>query len=308
MRKSSLRKPSYSLVLLGGRVLDPRNNMDTIADIGISEGKIMEVGRNLDASQALDAVDLAGKWVIPGVIDPHVHVSSWIGDYPGLRMMASEGVITALDMAGPPESVFAHVKNHGSGMHIACLDAFTQENQDRKGGGKSGSPSNGLADLEIQRRINRALEEGAIGVKILGGHYPLSPDTTARIIQEARNQGAYVAFHAGTTQKGSNLEGMREAIELSDGNPVHLAHINSYCRGYVKDPLLETFEALQLLREAPHVWSESYVNVYNGTSGTCVHGQIQSHVTRTCCRVGASRKMKTDWERPSGKGLGLLLC
>ena len=266
----------YSLVLKGGRILDPRNGLDFVGDVGIFQGKIVEVGRDLDTTHALDAVDLSGKWVLPGVIDPHVHVSSWIGDYPGLRMMASEGVITALDMAGPPESVFANVKDHGSGMHIACLDAFTLGDKQKEE----------LTHGEIEKRIAIAMEKGAIGVKILGGHYPLSPEATARIIREARKQGAYVAFHAGTTRKGSNLEGMQEAIQLSDGNPFHLAHINSYCRGYVKDPLLETFEALQLLKDAPHVWSESYVNVFNGTSGKCVQGMIQSHVTRTCCRVG----------------------
>ena len=270
----------YTLVLTGGRVLDPSAGVDTIADIGIHEGKIVEVAGSLDTSHALDAVDLAGKWVIPGVIDPHVHVSSWIGDYPGLRMMAGEGVITALDMAGPPESVFENVQNHGSGMHIACLDAFTQG--DIQDGDITGE--------EINRRIASALERGSIGVKILGGHYPVTPDATVRIIREAKRQGAYVAFHAGTTRQGSNLEGMREAIELSDGNPLHLAHINSYCRGYVKDPLLETHEALQLLAGASHIWSESYVNVFNGTSGKCVDGRIQSQVTRTCCRVRGYRE------------------
>ena len=266
---------AYSLILKGGRILDPRNGVDQVGDVGISQGKIVEVGRNLDTAHGLDAVDLSGKWVLPGVIDPHVHVSSWIGGYPGLRMMASEGVITALDMAGPPESVFANVKKHGSGMHIACLDAFTQ-------GHAWEEP---ITNREIEKRIACALDQGAIGVKILGGHYPLAPEATARIIREARRQEGYVAFHAGTTRKGSNLEGMREAIQLSDGNPLHLAHINSYCRGYVKDPLLETFEALQLLNDAPHVWSESYINVFNGTSGKCVNGIIHSHVTRACCRV-----------------------
>ncbi|MCX7788897.1 MAG: amidohydrolase family protein [Spirochaetes bacterium] len=272
---------AYSLVLVGGRILDPKTNRDEVVDIGIFDGKIVEIGRNLDTSRAEDAIDLSGKWVIPGVIDPHVHISSWIGEYPGLRMMASEGVITALDMAGPPESVWKNVKEHGSGMHIACLDAITQGDQEEE------SPSKGrIGEKSIGRRIASALERGALGVKILGGHYPLTPETTARIIREAKRQGSYVAFHAGTIRTGSNLEGMREAIQLSDGNPLHLAHINSYCRGYVKDPHLETYEALQLLKGASHIWSESYVNVFNGTSGKCTNGQILSQVTRTCCRVG----------------------
>jgi hypothetical protein len=266
----------YSLVIANGRIVDPHNGRDAQGDLGIKDGRIVEAGQNLDKTGAERVVDAAGKWVIPGVIDPHMHVSSWIGDYPGLRMMAREGVITALDMAGPPESVFHNIKNHGSGMNIACLSAFTFD---------TGKGMGELSDDEIRARIARAVKDGAFGVKLLGGHYPISPEMTRKVIKYSAEMGIYVAFHAGTTGKGSNLEGLEEAVELADGNPVHIAHVNSYCRGYIKDALRETADAMDLIGRSPNVWSESYLSIFNGTSGKCRDGEILSHVTKTCCQI-----------------------
>jgi hypothetical protein len=278
----------YTFVLTNGRILDPVTGTDAIGDIGLSGSRIVEKGKELDIGSAEKVVDVSGKWVIPGVIDPHVHISSWMGGYPGLRMMAREGVVTALDMAGPPASVFFNVKNHGSGMNIACLNTFTFEKDEEKSGD--------ITDREVIRRLKKFVCEGALGVKILGGVYPVSPEVTGKVIKYAAEMGIYTAFHAGTTANGSNLKGLREAVELSDGYPLHVAHINSYCRGLVREPLKETSEAVELLRRAPNIWSESYLNAFNGVSGKCQDGELHSQITKTCCR---SKGFSAD-----SKGLG----
>jgi len=268
----------YTLLLKNGRVIDPAGNIDTFGDVGIRDDRIVDSGKPLEASEALQVVDVRGRWIIPGVIDPHMHVSSWIGGAPGLRMMAKEGVVTALDMAGPVADVIENIRNHGSGMNILCLDAFTR--------GEEEPGKVDFSDGEIEDRLGHSLEEGAYGVKLLGGHYPLTPDTTRRVIQKAAENGMYIAFHAGTTEKGSNLEGFEEALALADGHPVHIAHINSYCRGAVKPVLEEVQEALELLGRHPNIWSESYLSPFNGTSGKCEKGKILSHVTGQCCLKG----------------------
>jgi hypothetical protein len=268
----------YTLLLKNGRVIDPANGIDTFGDLGIHNGKIVDSGKPLEPSEALQVVDLKGRWIIPGVIDPHMHVSSWIGGAPGLRMMAKEGVVTAMDMAGPVSDVIENVKNHGSGMNILCLNAFTR--------GEEQTPKVDYSDAEIEERLQHSLEGGAYGVKLLGGHYPVTPDTTKRIIGKAAEKGMYIAFHAGTTEKGSNLEGFREALELAEGHPIHMAHVNSYCRGAVKPVLQEVQEALELLESHPNVWSESYLSPFNGTSGKCEQGRILSQVTGHCCVRG----------------------
>jgi len=63
-------------ILSGGRVIDPDAGFDGIADVVIDrQGRIKEVGPNL-AAQAdgkWTVIDCTGKWVLPGLVDIHVH-------------------------------------------------------------------------------------------------------------------------------------------------------------------------------------------------------------------------------------------
>lgn len=55
-----------------GRVIDPANNIDSILDIMLSDGKIEKVGKSLnDKAQIIDA---AGLIVAPGLVDMHTHL------------------------------------------------------------------------------------------------------------------------------------------------------------------------------------------------------------------------------------------
>ena len=63
------------LILRGGRVLDPRSGLDAIRDVWIREGKIERIeepgtGRPEDG----EILDVAGCYVMPGLIDLHVHL------------------------------------------------------------------------------------------------------------------------------------------------------------------------------------------------------------------------------------------
>jgi dihydroorotase len=64
-----------SLLLTGGRVVDPANHFDSIADVLILDGKISAVGKNLSAKtpKEIEIFDAHGKVVSPGLIDLHVH-------------------------------------------------------------------------------------------------------------------------------------------------------------------------------------------------------------------------------------------
>lgn len=100
----------YSIVIKGGHVIDPKNNIDGIMDIAISggspavparpasparpaadgrparpaqpaqeaipavEGKIALVAKNIDPKLGRQVVDAKGMYVTPGLIDLHVHV------------------------------------------------------------------------------------------------------------------------------------------------------------------------------------------------------------------------------------------
>ncbi|SFI18727.1 dihydroorotase [Selenomonas ruminantium] len=60
------------LLLKGGRVINPAEKFDKIADVLVEDGKIKAIGENLEAAGA-EVYDATGKVVTPGLIDLHVH-------------------------------------------------------------------------------------------------------------------------------------------------------------------------------------------------------------------------------------------
>lgn len=65
-----------SLLLTGGRVIDPANHRDETADVLLADGKVLAVGKSGSLQIPADAerVDVRGKIVCPGLIDSHVHL------------------------------------------------------------------------------------------------------------------------------------------------------------------------------------------------------------------------------------------
>ncbi|HTX54716.1 MAG TPA: amidohydrolase family protein [Candidatus Baltobacteraceae bacterium] len=269
--------PQFDILLKNGTVVDPAGDREALADVGISGGAIAAVAADLDPGAAGTVLDVAGCMVVPGIIDLHMHASAWLGGRAAHRMMAHAGVTTALDMSGPADSVLAIARDHGAGLNIATIEAV------RPGTTVQGDdPSQGdLSDL-----LDASLRRGSIGLKILGGHYPLTPDATARTIAVANQRGAYVACHAGTSEAGSNIEGFLQAVQLAGDHTLHIAHVNSYCRGAVRPAIQETEEALASLSAHPRIRSESYLSPLNGTSAKCTGGVPESRVTQHCITQG----------------------
>lgn len=62
------------ILIKGGHVIDPKNNINGLMDVAISEGKISRVAPNIPVAGAKRIVDAKGLYVTPGLIDMHVHV------------------------------------------------------------------------------------------------------------------------------------------------------------------------------------------------------------------------------------------
>ena len=71
---SHAQQQPVDILLKGGHVIDPKNNIDGVMDIAISEGKILRVAQNIQVTNAKRVVDVKGYYVTPGLIDMHVHV------------------------------------------------------------------------------------------------------------------------------------------------------------------------------------------------------------------------------------------
>ena len=61
------------VLLKNGRVIDPSQEMDQVADVLAVDGKIADVAPNI-AAKGAEVFDCAGMWVVPGLVDAHCHL------------------------------------------------------------------------------------------------------------------------------------------------------------------------------------------------------------------------------------------
>lgn len=64
----------YTMVIKGGRLIDPKNKIDAIMDVAIIDGKVARVAKTIDTNGAKQVIEAKGMLVTPGLIDIHGHV------------------------------------------------------------------------------------------------------------------------------------------------------------------------------------------------------------------------------------------
>src|ERR1700688_3142885 len=69
----------YDIVLRGGRVIDPANNVDRVMDVGVTGNRITAVAAYIADAQARKLVNVTGMIVLPGLVDLHMHVFGYEG-------------------------------------------------------------------------------------------------------------------------------------------------------------------------------------------------------------------------------------
>ncbi len=86
------------LLIRGGRVIDPANGIDEIADVLIQNGKIAAIGKKTAAAKK--EIDASGLIVCPGLIDMHVHLrepgQEWKEDIESGSRAAVAGGVTSM--------------------------------------------------------------------------------------------------------------------------------------------------------------------------------------------------------------------
>jgi len=87
------------LLIKGGTVIDPGQNLHASLDVAVKDGKILELSPDIPPARALRVVSAKNKIVTPGLIDVHVHVFEGVGPT-GLnadQYCLGRGVTTAVD-------------------------------------------------------------------------------------------------------------------------------------------------------------------------------------------------------------------
>ena len=272
----------YEVILKGARLVDPANGLNDLRDLAIREGKIAAVEENIDSDRTQRLIDLGGKTIVPGVIDPHAHFISPMLGPRAYRMMARAGVVTGVDMGGGPQEgemkdVYSSLDANGAGMNLAVLTniraylpSLMVQNPSRS---------------ELQKSAKVAVESGAIGVKILG---QLTPEATKTAIETANEMRIHVTHHCGTSENANQpaFKAFKDAVEMVGKDlRLHIAHIQHYCRGESKDPIAEALDALTMLEGKDNIVSDSLLSPYNSCSGECSNGQVKDGQTKMCLRL-----------------------
>jgi dihydroorotase len=71
---SPLLAQDLELLIKGGHVIDPKNGVNQVMDLGVSGGKVTVVSPDIPPSAAKRVIFAQGLYVVPGLIDMHVHV------------------------------------------------------------------------------------------------------------------------------------------------------------------------------------------------------------------------------------------
>ena len=104
---------SFDLVLRHGRVVDPSQDIDRVADVAFSGGAVAAIGDRLDTTGA-DVRDVGGMIVTPGLIDLHTHVY-WGGTSLGIDaedFARRSAVTTCVDTGSAGPGNFAGFRKH----------------------------------------------------------------------------------------------------------------------------------------------------------------------------------------------------
>ena len=99
---------AYDLLIKGGTLIDPAQNIHANKDVAFSNGVVAAVDDNLSNADALEVLDASGCLVTPGMIDLHVHVFYGVSHYgiePDPTCLA-KGATTVVDAGSAGADIF----------------------------------------------------------------------------------------------------------------------------------------------------------------------------------------------------------
>jgi dihydroorotase len=167
----------YDLLLRGGHVIDPRNNLSAVRDVAIKDGKIAAVAPRIDPASALKTVDVSGLYVTPGLVDIHVHVYTGTGErrsYAGDNSLYPDGftlrvgVTTVADAGSSGWRNFEDFKQRVIDRSRTRVLAFLNIVGNGMRGGKW---ENDLADMEAKPAADMAKKYPGVIVGVKTAHY-----------------------------------------------------------------------------------------------------------------------------------------
>jgi len=193
------------LVLRGGRVIDPAQGIDRIADVSFSGGKVEAIGDNLKAGPGGAVRDVSGLVVAPGLIDLHTHVY-WGGTSLGIdaeEFCRTSGVTTAVDTGSAGPGNFMGFRRHViersavrilAYLHVSHAGIYGFSNRVMVGE----SADIRLMDPETAAEVADANRDVIVGIKVRVGRHASGDQGVAPLdiaLQVAEETGLPLMAH-----------------------------------------------------------------------------------------------------------------
>jgi dihydroorotase len=218
----------YDLLLKGGRVIDPANNVDGMFDVAIAGRYVSAVEKDISPALARKVADVSGLIVTPGLIDLHAHFYGYFAAVHPDAHCLPNGTTTAVDVGGAGHLTFDDFDR--TIISNAKTNVFALINI--AGEGMVGLPEQDLDGMDVDLTTAKIAQrpDRIIGVKV--AHYrgpgwqPLD-----RGIQAAENTGTYVMVDQAPIKSRPNNEMLLEHLRPGD--------MTTHCYGFDK-PMIDS--------------------------------------------------------------------
>src|SRR3989475_8208101 len=173
----SAQTPKYEVLLRGGHLIDPRNNISATRDIAIAAGKIAAVAPRIDPAEASKTIDASGLYVVPGLVDIHTHVYAGTGEkgsYAGDNSLYPDGFtlracVTTIADAGSSgwrnfEDFKQRIIDRSQTRVLAFLNIVGH-------GMRGGAFEQDLADMVARPAADMAMRHRGVIVGVKTAHY-----------------------------------------------------------------------------------------------------------------------------------------
>ncbi|MBP2647943.1 MAG: amidohydrolase [Gemmatimonadetes bacterium] len=207
------RTPPDGVALVGATVFDgtsPQPQLDQV--IIVRNDKIEAIGTRaeVDIPRRMRTVDLSGRFIVPGLIDGHVHLQRWT-----LPRFLAAGVTTVRDVHGPFDSILALREQ-------ANLGSLTSPRIFSAGAMIDAAPAT-YSDAFVVGGANdarKAVDKLAVtGVDYVKVYTRITPELLRAIVDEAQTFGLRVTAHLGLTDAVTAGEIGVRSIEHMSGVP-----------------------------------------------------------------------------------------